>query len=164
MRTAERHGSAGRGCGPFAGSRRGTGGLRRLRGVHAGRRGSRLGTTISVVTEPVNPKVKPKPPPKVIPICTYKGCKEGKPVEAKAHFRFGKTDAEAQKAFEEHRLQVQTKPLLISGTEAFWSDKTGQMNLRKGRTWVTLSVGPEKLSERDIDQAKALAELLVKKL
>lgn len=119
-----------------------------------------LGT--AAAPEPVNPKVKR---PKVIPVCTYSGFKEGKAVEAKVQFRFGKTDSEAQQAFDEHRMQVQTKPMLISGADGiFWSAKTGQMNLRKGRTWVTLSIGPQKVSERDIDQAKKLAELLVKKL
>lgn len=119
-----------------------------------------MGTAAAV--EPVNPKVKR---PKVIPVCTYNGFKEGKAVEAKAQFRFGKTDSETQHAFDEHRMQVQTKPILIPGAEgSFWSAKTGQMNLRKGRTWVTLSVGPQKLSERDSDQAKKLADLLVKKL
>jgi hypothetical protein len=112
--------------------------------------------------EPVNPKVKR---PKVVPICTYHGFKEGKPIAASAQFRFGKTDADAQRAFDEHRLQVQTKPLMIPGVEgAFWSSKTGQMNLRKGRTWVTVSVGSPKLSERDMEQARKLAELIVKKL
>jgi hypothetical protein len=38
------------------------------------------------------------------------------------------------------------------------------MNLRKGRTWVTVSVGPPKLSERDPADAKKLAEILAKKL
>jgi len=112
--------------------------------------------------EPVNPKVKR---PKVIATCTYHGFKDGKPVAASAQFRFGKTDSEAQRAFDEHRLQVQTKPLMIPGIEgAFWSSKTGQMNLRKGRTWVTVSVGSPKLNERDMEQARKLAELLGKKL
>lgn len=118
-----------------------------------------LGT--AAAPEPVNPKVKR---PKIIPVCTYSGFKEGKAVEARVQFRFGKTDAEAQRAFDEHRMQVQTKPMLISGADAFWSSKTGQMNLHKGRTWVTVSVGPPKLSERDVEQAKKLAELLAKKL
>ncbi len=115
----------------------------------------------AAAAEPVNPKLKR---PRVIPACAYSGFKEGKAVEARAQFRFGKTDAEAQHAFDEHRMMVQTKPMLISGADAFWSSKTGQMNLRKGRTWVTLSVGPPKLSEREVDQARKLAEVLIKKL
>ena len=116
---------------------------------------------VSAASEPVNPKVKR---PKVVAICTYNGFKDGKPVAASAQFRFGKSDADAQKSFDDARMHFQTKPMLISGTEAFWSAKTGQMNLRKGRTWVSLSVGPAKLAEREMDQAKKLAELLVKKL
>lgn len=116
---------------------------------------------VAAAPEPVNPKVKR---PKVVATCTYNGFKDGKPVAASAQFRFGKTDQDAQRAFDEARLQFQTKPMLISGSDAFWSAKTGQMNLRKGRTWLTLAIGPAKLSERDADQAKKLAEILVKKL
>lgn len=111
--------------------------------------------------EPVNPKVKR---PKVVTTCTYNGFKDGKPVAASVQFRFGKTDQEAQRAFDEARLQYQTKPMLIAGTDAFWSAKTGQFHLRKGRTWLTLSVGPAKPSERDADQARKLAEILVRKI
>jgi hypothetical protein len=112
--------------------------------------------------EAVNPKVKR---PKVIATCSYSGFRDGKPVAASAQFRFGKTEPDAQRAFDEYRLQVQTKPLMIPGVEsAFWSAKTGQMNLRKGRTWLTVSVGPSKLGERDMEQARKLAELLGKKL
>jgi hypothetical protein len=118
-----------------------------------------LGTTAQ--PEPVNPKVKR---PKVVTKCTYNGFKEGKPVAATAEFRFGRTEGDVRGAFGEHRLQVQTKPILISGVDAFWSSKTGQMNFRKDRTWVTLSVGPPKPADRDADQAKKAAELLVKKL
>ena len=118
-----------------------------------------LGTTAT--GETFNPKVRR---PKVIPVCTYNGFKEGKPVAATVQFRFGKTEAEAQRAFDEARMQFQTKPMLISGAEAFWSAKTGQMNLRKGRAWITVSVGPPKLAERDLADAKKLAEILAKKL
>ncbi|MEP7070322.1 MAG: hypothetical protein ABI789_13830 [Usitatibacter sp.] len=118
-----------------------------------------LGTPAA--SEPVNPKVKR---PKVMPTCTYNGVKDGKPVTASAQFRFGKTEGDAQKAFDGARMQFQTKPMLISGADAFWSAKTGQMNLRKGRAWLTLSVGPQKLAERDLNDAKKLAEILAKKL
>ena len=121
-----------------------------------------LGTTAA--PEAVNPKLAKAKRPKVVTTCTYEGFRDGKPVAATVQFRFGRTDAEAQQSFDEARLQFQTKPLLISGSDAFWSGKTGQMNLRKGRTWVTLSVGPDKVSERDIDAAKKLAEILVQKL
>ena len=116
---------------------------------------------VTAAGEPVNPKVKR---PKVVAICTYNGFKDGKPVAASAQFRFGKSDADAQKSFDDARMHFQTKPMLISGTEAFWSAKTGQMNMRKGRAWLTLSVGPQKLSERDLNDAKKLAEILAKKM
>ncbi|QJR16006.1 hypothetical protein [Usitatibacter palustris] len=120
-----------------------------------------LGTTAA--PEPVNPKVKrnPKAP---IPTCKYDGFKDGKTVAAIVTFKSGKAESEVQKAFDEHRLAVQTKPMLISGAEAFWSGKTGQMNLRKGKTWIQLSVGVEKVTDRDPDQAKKLAMILERKI
>ena len=118
-----------------------------------------LGTQMAA--EPVNPKARR---PRVIPECTYNGFKDGKPVAASVHFRFGRSESEAREAFEQARLQYQTKPLLLPNAEAFWSAKTGQMNLRKGRTWITVSVGTDKVRERDMDQAKKLAELLATKI
>jgi hypothetical protein len=85
-------------------------------------------------------------------------------VAASVQFRFGKSDAEAQDAFEDARLKYQTKPLLIAGTRAFWNSHTGQLDLSKGRTWISVSVGPEKPAERDMDQAKKLAEILATKI
>src|SRR5262249_51497711 len=111
---------------------------------------------VAAAAEPVNPKGKK---PKVILKCTYTGFKDSKPVAAAVQFRFGKTPEEAQRAFDDARLQFQTKPLLISGAESFWSSKTGELNLRKGRTWITLSVGSPKLSERDMGDARKLAEI-----
>jgi hypothetical protein len=118
-----------------------------------------LGTTAA--TDPVNPKVKR---PKVIPNCTYHGFKDGKAVSATVQFRFGKTEGDAERAFEDARMQFQTKPMLISGTQAFWSGKTGQMNLRKGRTWIIVMVGGDKPGERDPGESRKLAEVLAKKL
>ena len=124
-----------------------------------------LGVPAAAPVEPVNPKAKlPPKRPKVIPICTYSGFKEGKPVAARAEFRFAKTEADAQKAFDDARMHFQTKPLLIAGGEAFWAGKTGQLHVRKGRTWVTLQVGGAPLQERDISDARKLGEILVKKM
>jgi len=119
-----------------------------------------LGTTAA--GEVQNPKVRR---PKVVLACTYTGTgKDGQAVAANAAFKFSRTDAEAQKAFDDARLQFQTKPLYIAGAEAFWSAKTGQMNLRKGRTWLTLSVGSAKTAERELEPARKLAEMLARKL
>jgi hypothetical protein len=115
----------------------------------------------SMAGEPVNPKAKR---PKVVLNCTYTGSKDAKAVAATAQFKFLRTPEEATKAFEDARLQYQTKPMLMPGAETFWSGKTGQMHMRKGRAVITLSVGPAKPGERDIEQAKKLAELLIKKL
>lgn len=118
-----------------------------------------LGT--SAAPEPVNPKVKR---PKVVLGCAYHGNKEGKPVSATAQFKFARTPDEQGRAFDEARLQLQTKPMLISGAEAFWAGKVGQMHVRKGRAWMTLTVGGATIREREVDVAKKLAEVLVKKL
>ena len=111
--------------------------------------------------EPVNPKAKR---PRVVTSCTYTASKDGKPLAATAQFKVLRNNEEAGRQFDEERLKSQTKPMLISGAEAFWAGKAGQMHVRKGKTWVTLSVGPAKVNEREIDQAKKLAEILVKKL
>jgi hypothetical protein len=111
--------------------------------------------------EPVNPKAKR---PKVVPGCAYHGNKEGKPVTATAQFKFARTADEQARAFDEARLQLQTKPMILSGADAFWAGKVGQMHVRKGKTWITLTVGPAAVREREIDSAKKLAEALVKKL
>ena len=116
---------------------------------------------VAAAGEPVNPKVRR---PKVVNTCTYNGFKDSKPVAAKAEFKFARNEADAQRAFDDARLQFQTKPMFISGAEAFWSAKTGQMNVRKGRTWVAVSVGGALPKEREMDPAKKLAEILVKKL
>lgn len=109
-----------------------------------------------------NPKVRK---PKVVPACTYTGTRDGKPVVATAHFRFGHNDDETARAFEDDRLKFQTKPLLIRGIDgAFWSGRTGEMNIRKGRTWVALAIGPQKPAERDMEVARKAAESLAKKL
>ena len=111
--------------------------------------------------EPQNPKAKR---PRVVLGCAYHGSKEGKPVSATATFKFARTPDEQARAFDEARLQLQTKPMLMTGAEAFWAGKTGQLHVRKGRAWVTLQVGPANVREREFEQARRLAEAVVKKL
>ena len=111
--------------------------------------------------EPVNPKVKR---PKVVLTCTYTGSKEGKPLSANVQFKFHGNNDAALKAFDESRLQLQTKPMLLTGADAFWTSKTGQMYLRKGRATIIVQVGSAKVNERDVSDAKKLSELLIKKL
>lgn len=119
-----------------------------------------LGTAAEA--EPVNPKVRR---PKVVTTCTYNGFKDGKPVAASVQFRFGRSDDETRAAFEAARLQYQTKPMLIPGTQGvFWSAKTGQLNLLKGRTWITITLGGPKPGDRDDEQARKLAEALAAKI
>lgn len=111
--------------------------------------------------EPVNPKAKK---PKVIPTCTFWGSKDGKPVSASATFRFARTEADAQRAFEEEKLKFQTKPMIIGGAPAFWSAKLGNLQLLKGRAWLVVAVGGAKPIERDAEASKKVAEALAKKL
>jgi hypothetical protein len=118
-----------------------------------------LGTPVTA--EPVNPKAKR---PRVVASCAYFGTKDGKPVEARAQFRFGH-EAEISQAFDASKLQLATKPLLLRGADAsFWSGKTGQMNVRKGRAWIIVSAGSPKANERQLDPARALAETLAARL
>ena len=102
--------------------------------------------------------------PRVVNQCTYSGVKDGKAVSATAQFKVARNNDEAQRGFEEARLQHQTKPMLLPGAEAFWAGKSGVLHLRKGKAWVVLSVGPAKLSDRDANDAKKLAEILARKL
>jgi len=102
--------------------------------------------------------------PKVVMQCTYSGSKDGKHVAALAQFRFARSDAEMREAFAAARLELQTKPMLIAGNEGFWSARTGQLYFRKGRAQVTLAVGPDKATDRDMETARKLAETIAKKL
>jgi len=118
-----------------------------------------LGTAAS--PEPVNPKARR---PRAILQCTYVGSKEGKPVSATVQFRFARSSEASAREFDDLRLKIQTKPMLISGAEAFWAGKAGEMYLRKDRIWVVMAVGPEKVNERELDQARKLAEIMAGKL
>jgi len=115
----------------------------------------------AAVGEPANPKAKR---PRVVTSCSYSANREGKAVAAKAEFRFARNPEESQRAFDEARLVHQTKPMLLAGAEAFWAGKSGVMHVRKGRAWVTLTVGGAKTSERELADARKLAEILVAKL
>ncbi len=118
-----------------------------------------LGT--AAAPEPANPKARH---PRVTLTCTYAGFREGQPVSASAQFRFARSEADAERAFDEARFALQTKPLLIGGRDAFWSGRTGQLHLLKGRAWVTLSVGPADAGKRDLDPARRLAEILAPRI
>ncbi len=96
--------------------------------------------------------------------CNYTGSKEGRNVAASAQFRFARTEADMRQAFADARMELQTKPLFVAGNEAFWSARTGQLYVRKGRAWMTLAVGSDKQTERDMETTRKLAEALVKKL
>jgi hypothetical protein len=111
--------------------------------------------------EPVNPKARK---PKVVPTCTWWGSKEGKAISAAVTFRFGRTEGELQRAFDDEKLRFQTKPMLIGDATAFWSAKQGVLQLLKGRTWIVIAVGGSKPAERDGEASKRIAEALEKKL
>ena len=81
-----------------------------------------------------------------------------------AQFMGGKTDAEVKKSFDEMRLQYQTKPVMMSGMEGFWSAKTGKFYALKGRIGVIVGIGSPRLNERDADKSRKLAEALLAKV
>jgi hypothetical protein len=81
-----------------------------------------------------------------------------------AQFIGAKTDAEVKKAFDEMRLQYQTKPVMMTGIEGFWSAKTGKFYALKGRTAVIVGLGSPRLNERDADKSRKLAVALLDKM
>jgi len=102
--------------------------------------------------------------PKVVPDCKYTASKDGKNLSATAQFRFARNESDMKQSFGDARMDLQTKPLVITGNEAFWSAKTGTLHMRKGRAWVTLSIGPDKVTDRDMETARKVAEGIAKKL
>jgi len=102
--------------------------------------------------------------PRVVPDCKYVASKDGRNLLASAQFRFARTEADMRQSFGDARMELQTKPLSIGGQEAFWAGKTGQLHMRKGRTWVTIAVGPDKPGDRDVEAARKVAETIAKKL
>jgi len=111
--------------------------------------------------EPQNPKAKR---PKFVPTCTWWSSKDGKSISAAATFRFSRSEADARSAFDEERLNFQTRPLLVGGAPAFWSARQGVVQVLRGRVWLVVSVGGAKPAEREEDAARKLAEALVRKL
>jgi hypothetical protein len=81
-----------------------------------------------------------------------------------AQFIGGKTDADVKKAFDEMRLQYQTKPMMLSGMEGFWSARTGKFYALKGRTAVIVGLGSPRLNERDVEKSRNLAVSLLNKM
>lgn len=111
--------------------------------------------------EPQNPRVKR---PRFVPTCSWWSSKDGKTVTATATFRFARSESDHRPAFDEERLNFQTRPYLVDGAPAFWSAKQGVIHVLKGRVWMVVSVGGPKPAERDAEAARALAEALAKKL
>ena len=103
-------------------------------------------------------------PAKVIASCSYSGTFEGKQQLANVQFRFGRTPAEAAASFRESRLEVRGKPVIINGHDAYWHAKLGQLHLVKGATWLVITVGSFKENERQPEQARKLAELMLPKI
>ena len=102
--------------------------------------------------------------PKVVTDCKYTAQKDGKALAAMAQFKFARTESDMRQTFADARMDLQTKPLVITGNEAFWSAKTGTLHMRKGRAWLTVSVGPEKPVDRDMETNRKVAEAIAKKL
>jgi hypothetical protein len=50
------------------------------------------------------------------------------------------------------------------GEQAYWDTEHGQLNILKNNTWYILSYGPNTPSERTLDQAKQLADMIINKL
>ena len=102
--------------------------------------------------------------PKFAPTCTWWSSKDGKSISASATFRFARSVSDARPAFDEERLNFQTRPMLIDGAPAFWSAKQGVVQVLRGRVWLVVAVGGTKPAEREEEAARKLAEALVRKL
>jgi hypothetical protein len=113
-----------------------------------------LGKAVAVPELPKGKK------PVVSATCTWMAGEDS----VSAQFIGAKTDAEAKKAFDEMRLQFQTKPVMMSGMEGFWGGKTGKFYALKGRTAVIVGLGSPRLNERDADKTRKLAEALLAKM
>jgi hypothetical protein len=113
-----------------------------------------LGKAVAVPELPKGKK------PVVSSTCTWTAGEDS----VSAQFIGAKTDAEAKKAFDEMRLQFQTKPVMMSGMEGFWSAKTGKFYALKGRTVVIVALGSPRLNERDAEKNRRIAEFLLNKL
>ena len=113
-----------------------------------------LGKAVAVPELPKGKK------PVVSATCTWMAGEDS----VSAQFIGGKTDAEVKKAFDEMRLQYQTKPVMMSGMEGFWSAKTGKFYALKGRTAVIVGLGSPKLNERDAEKTRNLAISLLAKM
>ena len=50
------------------------------------------------------------------------------------------------------------------GDNAYWDPQNGQLNILKHNAWYILSNGPVTPSARSLDQAKALADILISKM
>lgn len=50
------------------------------------------------------------------------------------------------------------------GDQAYWDIEHGQLNVLKNNVWYILSYGPNTPSERTLDQAKQLADLIINKM
>lgn len=46
------------------------------------------------------------------------------------------------------------------GSAAFWNSQYGQLNILKNGTWYVLSIGGSSVSDRNIDEAKKLADAI----
>jgi hypothetical protein len=57
-----------------------------------------------------------------------------------------------------------SQPVTDYGDSAYWDPQYGQLNILKHNSWYVLSNGPITPSERTLDQAKALADILISKM
>lgn len=57
-----------------------------------------------------------------------------------------------------------SQPVTGYGDNAYWDPQYGQLNILKHNSWYILSNGPITPSERTLDQAETLADILINKL
>lgn len=57
-----------------------------------------------------------------------------------------------------------TQDIAGYGDQAYWDPEHGQLNILKDNIWYILSYGPSTPTERTLDQAKQLADLVINKM
>ncbi len=103
--------------------------------------------------------------PKVIATCTYNGFKDGKPVAATVQFRFGRTEAEAQQRLRGRAPAVPDQAPAhlrrrgVLEREDRPDEPAQGSHLGRRSRWAR-----RRSSERDMDEAKKLAEILATKI
>jgi hypothetical protein len=93
--------------------------------------------------------------------CTYYGSKGVAALLARSALNKEGADSNAQqfKTLPEGAVKVDGL-----GESAYWAPQYAQLNVLKNNNWYIISAGPAQVSQRTVDQSKALANEIISKL